>query len=386
MIDTGSRAGNFTLSSIIEPNYTRDKSKVRFGAGTLVHFQIESDIRTWTVTENIVTGLSDATVYYIYARCARVGSGAILLTDTVQRKVDSDPTYYYFPIGILTAVVDGWRDAVMTYGQAYMVGKFLNVGQITGASGLLIDLDTGDIRGRITFSDGRTEDDFVDATVTPVEQSQISAHYSFDEVTGIKLYDNIGSLHGETAGTGTRIFENGVMGKCLITGSNVRGDLTSIPIDASFSVAFWINGQTTWNVSSDIIRAIGANGFRISSVSGTRQIVFRIISSSAAETVIYTYTPAEIDSWHHCAMTFNATTGEWVIYWDSVAVQSGTNAIIRVDDSRDVYLGWNGTSYLTSRLDELYFCPVILTEKQVKYLFQYRDVLTKKRLQTETYR
>lgn len=383
MLTVGTRAGNFTLSSTIEPNYGRDASRVRLGAGTLVHFQIDTTIKTWTITENIVTGLVAGTTYYIYARCNRATSAGILLADTVQRKVDSDATYYYFPVGILTSVIDGWRDAIMTYGQSYMVGRMLNVGQITGASGLLIDLDTGDIQGRITFSDGRTEEDFVDATVTPVEQSQIISHYSFDEVTGSMLYDNKKAYNGQTYNT--RTFEDGVMGKCLITGTNnVYGRVDNFQITQSFSVAMWINGQATWNVTGDILNASEANGFRISTVTGTRQIIFRVRSSSNTETTLTTYTPSDIDSWHHVSFAYNGTTGAWVIYWDGEPVASGTNLVTRLaSDTITIYIGRSATpTYLINRVDELYICNVVLDAKQIKFLYQYRDALGKDRVQT----
>jgi hypothetical protein len=381
MLTVGTRAGNFTLSSTIEPNYTRDPSKIRLGAGTLVHFQIEDNIRTWTITENIVTGLVSGTTYYIYARCTRLNSSAILTADTTQRKVDSDALYYYFPVGILTSVIDGWRDAVMTYGQSYMVGRMLNVGQITGQNGLIINLDTGEITGKITFSNGLNEDDILGSE--PIEQADIISYFPCDEMIGSKLYDEIGGTTGSVVNT--RSFEKGVINNCFVSGvNNCYGFVDEMLIKQSFSIGIWINGQTTWNVSSDILRSAEANGFRISTVTGTRQIVFRVRSSSNTETTLTTYTPSDIDSWHHIGFVYDGTTGLWVAYWDGVNVATGTNLVTRsASDNIDMYIGFNQTSsYLICRIDEIYICGDILTEKKIKYLFLLRDALSRHSVQT----
>ena len=151
----GSRSGNLSLSCVFEPNYLQDKNKIRFGEGKLVHFQIEYPvIKTWNITETIQTGLIDATPYYIYARCNRANSAGILIAETAQRQVDSDATYYYFLVGNLTSVIDEWREAVPSYGYAYMTGNRLKVGKIIGNGGLVIDMDQGTFTGVATFLPG----------------------------------------------------------------------------------------------------------------------------------------------------------------------------------------------------------------------------------------
>jgi hypothetical protein len=159
MINIGVVSQQFTLSCLIEPMYQASVSQVKFGAGQLVHFSIEETPRTWNISENIVTGLLDSTAYYLYAKCTRSTTNTgQLVCDTVQRKWDSDPTYYYFLIGVLHSVVDSIRGISLTYGQTSINGRFIKTGRIQSGDGVTyFDLDNGEIRGKITFRSGKTD-------------------------------------------------------------------------------------------------------------------------------------------------------------------------------------------------------------------------------------
>ena len=133
MLSVGSKSTQFILKEVqIEANYTGDKSKFHASAGELSHLSIADEIRTWTLLENIQDSLVDTTAYYIYAKCTKESAytGQIIV-DSVQRKFDDDPTYYYFLIGVLHSVVGGVRGISLTYGQTIINGKFITTGSIT---------------------------------------------------------------------------------------------------------------------------------------------------------------------------------------------------------------------------------------------------------------
>jgi len=156
MLSVGSKSGQFTLSSLIEPNYTSDPALCKLGAGQLVHFTIEETPRTWYLSENNYTSLVAGSFYYIYARCTRstANSGTLIL-DTVQRTVESDPTYFYFLVGVLNSVVDGIRGVMLTYGQTAINGRFVKTGRVQSVDGLTwFDLDLGEIHGKVVFTSG----------------------------------------------------------------------------------------------------------------------------------------------------------------------------------------------------------------------------------------
>jgi hypothetical protein len=84
---------------------------------------------------------------YIYARCEKVGSAGTITFTTDQIKVDEDPTYYYFLLGVLHAAVDGVRWISLTYGATAINGRYIRTGRIISQDGLnYFDLDQNQFR------------------------------------------------------------------------------------------------------------------------------------------------------------------------------------------------------------------------------------------------
>ena len=119
-----------------EPNYEGNPNTVRVVGGTLVHYTIAETVKSWQLNTATFSNLVSGTVYYIYARCQKTGTAGNIVFDTVQRKVDSDPTYYYFLVGSLSSAItdtDGKRPArliALTYGATTINGRFLTTGRI----------------------------------------------------------------------------------------------------------------------------------------------------------------------------------------------------------------------------------------------------------------
>lgn len=177
MLATGARSQQFVLQNTrFEPNYEGNPNTVKVVGGTLVHYTIAETVKSWQLNTATFSNLVSGTVYYIYARCQKTGTAGNIVFDTVQRKVDSDPTYYYFLVGSLSSAItdtDGKRPArliALTYGATTINGRFLATGRIQSGGGqTYFDLDAGEIGGNIKFraSDGTLKD------VAELEQSDI---------------------------------------------------------------------------------------------------------------------------------------------------------------------------------------------------------------------
>lgn len=168
MLATGARSQQFVLQNTrFEPNYEGNPNTVKVVGGMLVHYTIAETVKSWQLNTATFSNLVSGTVYYIYARCQKTGTAGNIVFDTVQRKVDSAPTYYYFLVGSLSSVItdtDGKRPArliALTYGATTINGRFLTTGRVQSADGqTYFDLDAGEIGGNIKFvsSDGSIKD------------------------------------------------------------------------------------------------------------------------------------------------------------------------------------------------------------------------------------
>lgn len=228
MLATGARSQQFVLQNTrFEPNYEGNPNTVRVVGGTLVHYTIADTVKSWSLNTATFSNLVSGTVYYIYARCEKTGTAGNIVFDTVQRKVDGDPTYYYFLVGSLSSAITdtgGERAArliALTYGATTINGRFITTGRIQSKDGqTYIDLDAGEIGGRIVFKNSSGE------SKTLIEGGYISSE--FIDVKDIKV-SNIYSKNGnfQTLEDGTvkgvnAVFENGSFsGNIKVTGSSV---------------------------------------------------------------------------------------------------------------------------------------------------------------------
>ena len=64
-----------------------------------------------------------------------------------QYKADPDGDYYYFQVGIIGSLSDGWRDFTSTYGFTRINGNTITTGKITTSDGYsYLDLDGNKFR------------------------------------------------------------------------------------------------------------------------------------------------------------------------------------------------------------------------------------------------
>jgi len=156
MLAVGAKSQQFLVNAVIEPNYNGNANSVRVNAGSLVHYTIEDDPRTWNIGA-VTVNLEDNNARYIYAKCNKADGSteASVIFSTEQIQADEDQNYYHFLIGILHSVDDGVRWISLTYGSTTINGRFIKTGRIQSGDGLTyFDLDLGEIGGKIVFTIG----------------------------------------------------------------------------------------------------------------------------------------------------------------------------------------------------------------------------------------
>lgn len=125
------------------------------------------DYKKWTIVTPIEEELEDTEARYIYVKASKNSEEAEYLLSPTSIKVDENPEYYHFLVGILNSEYDGSRDFVKLYGFTEVLPGQITTDIIKSADGrTYFDLQDGIICGSIKFitSDGTDKDmtDFVD--------------------------------------------------------------------------------------------------------------------------------------------------------------------------------------------------------------------------------
>lgn len=155
-LSVGAKSMQFALQDVVfEPNYQGKKNAVRVSAGTLTHYAIEEQPRTWRVAQVVSQLGEDSTPYYIFARCPKVGNAATMIFSKSPIKVEQEAGVYHFWVGVVNSVDATLqaRSMSLTYGFSTINGRFIKTGRIESADGsTYFDLDAGEIGGRVMFS------------------------------------------------------------------------------------------------------------------------------------------------------------------------------------------------------------------------------------------
>lgn len=155
-LSVGAKSMQFALQDVVfEPNYNGGKNAVRVSAGTLTHYAIDEQPRTWRVAQTISQLGEDSTPYYIFARCPKVGNAATMIFRKTPIKVEQEAGVYHFWVGVVNSVDATLqaRSMSLTYGFSTINGRFIKTGRIESADGsTYFDLDDGEIGGRVMFT------------------------------------------------------------------------------------------------------------------------------------------------------------------------------------------------------------------------------------------
>ncbi len=198
MLSVGNRAGQFVLRNIFieanapvagkpNPNIVR----VTSAGGQLIHYAIEETDRTWQMSSVELT-LNTSAALYIFAKCPKAG-GTGSFVFSASKFATEVGTYYYFPVGVLSSVYNGYREVTTTYGATRITGRCINCGRIESIDkSTYFDLDNGEIGGRIKFRS--TSGELL--SITELEQQINSTN---DEIEG--LTELLESLQDQIDGT-----------------------------------------------------------------------------------------------------------------------------------------------------------------------------------------
>lgn len=155
MIAVGALSQQFLLDGVVfTPDLNGDVSAVGFSEGVLTHLGLDrTENKVWSLLPGQVSGLKDDTVYHIYARCQKKGSGGTMVVTPEALRYDADADFYHFSVGVLSSAREGFRRISLTYGSSTINGREITAGRISAANGkAYFDLDKGEIGGRIVFS------------------------------------------------------------------------------------------------------------------------------------------------------------------------------------------------------------------------------------------
>ena len=118
-----------------------------YDADVLNHFVYTSGVQagTWNIPYGIDVALDGTSTYFVSIKCDMFSNNAQWECSTIQRKVNEDPSCWYFNWGILTCDSAGVYTLIETRGNAYMYGDNLVCGKISNlAKNCWFDLNNGD--------------------------------------------------------------------------------------------------------------------------------------------------------------------------------------------------------------------------------------------------
>lgn len=146
----GTNSQQFDLIGVtFQPNKDGDPNLFGSTTGKLTHFTIdETAIREWTIAESLWT-LNGSYPYYVYAKCSRTGTEGTILCSTAPIKLEDDPDYYHFWIGVLNTPWDGARSFQPNYGFTEITGQYITTGVIKSKNAnVVIDLNKGTLTAK----------------------------------------------------------------------------------------------------------------------------------------------------------------------------------------------------------------------------------------------
>lgn len=150
MLSVGAQSQQLSTSLILRTNVGNDPDRVAWN-----NCQIYSQTmdKVWTIAEG--EQMVGGGTLYVYGKAGKSGSKAVLHFTAEKIAFDSKPSDYYFLLGILSSVIEGYRVFVPTIGMTTITGGLIRTGIISSNDGATtFNLNTGEISGRIKFGTG----------------------------------------------------------------------------------------------------------------------------------------------------------------------------------------------------------------------------------------
>jgi hypothetical protein len=151
----GDEDGQFELKQVIfTANYEGNPDAFNATAGQLIHEMVPDSENPGTWNMSAFTGSldSEATAYYLYAKCSRTTDQGEFVFDENMIDYDADANYYYFLIGVISSLHSNNRSFQTLYGFSEFAGNQITTGILKSKDGRTsFNLDTGIIQGVIRF-------------------------------------------------------------------------------------------------------------------------------------------------------------------------------------------------------------------------------------------
>lgn len=138
MLAVGAKSQNFGLIGVaISANAEGDPNTLNISSGRLTHYEIEVEGLgfVWDLDPNTFTFLDPGKHYYVYAKCSQTSLTGVWEISEEPKKVDNEPGYFYFNLGILYQVQDDRRDFDFTNGMTFISGDTITSGRIKSIDG-----------------------------------------------------------------------------------------------------------------------------------------------------------------------------------------------------------------------------------------------------------
>lgn len=244
MLAVGAKSMQFILqNTLIEANYEGNKNAVKVTGGTLAHYTISENTRYWSLSSATTALISDSEAYYIYGKCQKGGTAGTIVFSTSQIKVEEDPNFYHFWIGVINSVDNGVRAISLTYGATTVNGRYIKTGRIESGDGkTYFDLDNNVIGGKIKFLNENNE-------LEDVETVKLYIQYSVNGSSWHDVYnDNDKYMRQKNGASGTWTGAIPIKG---VNGDDGRG-ITEIRSAFAYSASDTSApfGPWYWNISS----------------------------------------------------------------------------------------------------------------------------------------
>jgi len=129
----GAKSQNFGLNNVVvNPNAGTNPNNLYISAGQLIHYEIEIEGLgyIWQMSEAYFTDLDPDKAYYVAAKCERTALRGTWSVTEDFKATEQEPGVWYFNLGILYPVKDGYRNFDITKGMTTIVGDTITTGKL----------------------------------------------------------------------------------------------------------------------------------------------------------------------------------------------------------------------------------------------------------------
>lgn len=218
----GNKQGQFTLEGVIfTPNAAGVPDNFTATPGNLVHRTIPVDNPgTWALAGASLSLTDETKPYYLYAKCSRTAATGTFIVSIPSIVYDSDPTDWYFLIGVFSSLNNLSRSFQTVYGFTEISGNEITTGVIRSVdTKTYFDLVNGIFAGKLQFiNPDNSYTNVIDALVAKADADVNGNTLIVGGYINTQLIDadNIITKVLQTKATGARVEINGITNSVIV--------------------------------------------------------------------------------------------------------------------------------------------------------------------------